>query len=124
MKNKDTMMLAEAYSNILKEEIADFNNNGPTRDMNMSPERFRTERIDSDEEDRAEENDKFSQLEIGLGRPNPSVEQGDLLQGLSENDARELLNHLNQKGEENGENWVLKDNLILQLFDLLRNPNI
>jgi hypothetical protein len=69
-------------------------------------------------------NNKFSQLEIGLGRPNPSVEQGDLLQGLSENNARELLSHLNQKGEENEENWVLKDNLILQLFDLLRNPNI
>jgi hypothetical protein len=124
MKNKDTLMLAEAYSNILKEEIADFNNNGPTWDMNMSQERTRTKRIDSDEEDREEENDKFSQLEIGLGRPNPSVEQGDLLQGLSENDARELLNHLNQKGEENEDNWVLKDNLILQLFDLLRNPNI
>jgi len=123
MKNKDTMMLAEAYSNILKEEIADFNNNGSPLD-NMSPERFRTERINSDEEDREEENDKFSQLEIGLGRTNPSVEQGDLLQGLSENDARDLLNHLNQKGEENEENWVLKDNLILQLFDLLRNPNI
>jgi hypothetical protein len=124
MKNKDTLMLAEAYSNILKEEIADFNNNGPTWDMNMSQERPRVPRINSDEEDRAEENDKFSQLEIGLGRTNPSVEQGDLLQGLSENDARELLNHLNQKGEENEENWVLKDNLILQLFDLLRNPNI
>jgi hypothetical protein len=115
MKNKDTLMLAEAYFNILKENQSEYVASGENDQHGLE---------DNSVESEETSNNKFSQLEIGLGRPNPSVEQGDLLQGLSENDARELLNHLNQKGEENEENWVLKDNLILQLFDLLRNPNI
>lgn len=112
MKKKDTLMLAEAYSNILKKNQSEYVASGEN------------DQLGSEDNSVESSNNKFSQLEIGLGRTNPSVEQGDLLQGLSENDARELLNHLNQKGEENEEYWVLKDNLILQLFDLLRNPNI
>jgi hypothetical protein len=103
MTNKDIRLLQEIYDDVRTDGEKD---------------------ISVDSEVDQQEGSKFGTIEIGLGRTNPSVEQGDLLQGLSENDARELLNHLNQKGEENEEYWVLKDNLILQLFDLLKNPNI
>lgn len=122
MKTKDITMLEEAYLKILKEE-GDINMDTPTWDMNMGAEKFRSERINS-EEDREEEGDEFKEIKIGLGRENASPEQADLLQGMDNNQAKELLNHLNSIGEENEENWVLKDNLILQLFDLLKNPNI
>jgi hypothetical protein len=122
MKTKDITMLEEAYLKILKEE-GDINMDTPTWDMKMGPEKVRSERINS-EEDREEEGDEFKEIKIGLGRENASPEQADLLQGMDSNQAKELLNHLNSIGEENEENWVLKDNLILQLFDLLKNPNI
>lgn len=125
MTNKDKMLLEEAYKKVLKEEISDVEMNTPTWDMNMSPERPRVERINSDEEDREENGDNFEQIKIGLGRENASSKQADLLQGLDYNQAKELLKHLNSIGENNnGEYWVLKDNLILQLFDLLKNPNV
>jgi hypothetical protein len=125
MTNKDKMLLEEAYKKVLKEEISDVEMNTPTRDMNMSQERPRVERINSDEEDREEDNDQFEQIKIGLGRENASPKQADLLQGLDYNKAKDLLNHLNSIGGNNeGEYWVLKDNLILQLFNLLKNPNI
>jgi hypothetical protein len=123
MKPKDITMLEQAYLKILKEE-GDINMNTPTWDMNMGPEKVRSERINS-EEDREEEGDEFKEIKIGLGRENASPKQADLLQGLDSNQAKELLKHLNSIGEDNnGDNWVLKDNLILQLFDLLKNPNI
>jgi hypothetical protein len=125
MTNKDIMLLEEAYKKVLKEEISDVEMNTPTRDMNMSQERPRVEGINSDEEDREEDNDQFEQIKIGLGRENASPKQADLLQGLDYNKAKDLLNHLNSIGGNNeGEYWVLKDNLILQLFNLLKNPNI
>ena len=125
MTNKDKMLLEEAYKKVLKEEISDVEMNTPTWDMKMSQERPRVSRINSNEEDREENGDDFEQIKIGLGRENASPKQADLLQGLDYNQAKELLKHLNSIGEDNnGENWVLKDNLILQLFDLLKNPNI
>ena len=125
MTNKDKMLLEEAYKKVLKEEISDVEMNTPNWDMNMSPERHREERTNSNEEDREENEDNFEQIKIGLGRENASPKQADLLQGLDYNQAKELLKHLNSIGENNnGEYWVLKDNLILQLFDLLKNPNI
>lgn len=125
MTSKDKMLLEEAYKKVLKEEISDVEMNTPTWDMHMSPERHREERINSDEEDREENGDNFEQIKIGLGRENASPKQADLLQGLDYNQAKELLKHLNSIGGNNkGEYWVLKDNLILQLFDLLKNPNV
>lgn len=125
MTSKDKMLLEEAYKKVLKEEISDVEMNTPTWDMNMEPERHRVERINSDEEDREENEDNFEQIKIGLGREKATPNQADLLQGLDYNQAKELLKHLNSIGENNnGEYWVLKDNLILQLFDLIKNPNI
>jgi hypothetical protein len=131
MKTKDITMLEQAYLKILKEEgdinmdtpTWDMNMNTPTWDMNMGAEKFKSERINSDK-DREEEGDEFKEIKIGLGRENASPKQADLLQGLDYNQAKELLKHLNSIGEDNEDNWVLKDNLILQLFDLLKNPNI
>jgi len=125
MTSKDKMLLEEAYKKVLKEEISDVEMNTPTWDMNMGPERHRVKRINSDEEDREENEDNFEQIKIGLGREKATLNQADLLQGLDYNQAKELLKHLNSIGENNnGEYWVLKDNLILQLFDLLKNPNV
>jgi hypothetical protein len=60
MKTKDTTMLEEAYLKILKEE-GDINMDTPTWDMNMGAEKFKSERINS-EEDREEEGDKFKEI--------------------------------------------------------------
>jgi hypothetical protein len=116
MKTKDALMLEEAYLKVLKENESEYVTSWKEDPLGLKDGSMESEDIPSD--------DKFSKLEIGLGRSNPSVEQADLLQGLSKDEAEELLNHLNEKGEEDDSNWVLKDNLIRQLFDLLKNPNI
>ena len=67
----------------------------------------------------------FEQIKIGLGRSwNPSVQQIDMLQSLSESDVDKLIEHLNKLGEEDEQNWVLKDNLIRQFFAMAKNPNV
>jgi len=76
-----------------------------------------------------EENDpqenKFQQIEIGLGRGwNPSINHLSNLQNMSKEGIDELINHLNMIGEEDEQNWVLKDNLIRHLFSAVKEPNI
>jgi hypothetical protein len=112
MKNKDTLMLEKVYLRVLKEEMDD-------NYRNIGQENNKTENKEDAEKQR-----RLLQLEMGLGRSNPSVEQGNLLQSLQEKDIDDLINYLNDKGSENEDYWALKNNLIRQLFNLLKSPNV
>lgn len=104
MTNKDIRLLQEMYDDVRTDGEKDIS-------------------VDSDVNQ--EEGSKFGTIEIGLGRSwNPSVQQIDMLQSLSESDVDELIKHLNSKGEEDEQYWVLKDNLIRQFFAMAKNPNV
>lgn len=104
MTNKDIRLLQEMYDDVRTDGEKDIS-------------------VDSDVNQ--EEGSKFGTIEIGLGRSwNPSVQQIDMLQSLSESDVDELITHLNNLGEQDESNWVLKDNLIRQFFAMAKNPNV
>lgn len=120
MTNKDIILLQEVYE--------DISNNVPDWDMKMGGERYVTKLgVDKEEDEEDEEVDgiDFEKIKIGLGRGfNPLPEQTNILQNLTEMGINKLIEHLDLLGEENEENWALKNNLIRQLFYMVKNPNI
>lgn len=67
----------------------------------------------------------IEEIIYGLGRGwNPEIKQIDILQKLTESDVDKLITTLNELGDADDKNWVLKDNLIRQFFAMAKNPNV
>jgi hypothetical protein len=106
---KDQVLLEQAYKKVMEgaSEMEELSKLNP---IDVLPHQ---EPIDVEDE---EEQPQFSAIVQELSKSIPSENLINRLKMLPSSEVRTLIDELNQLGDEDERNWMLKDNLIKALF--------